>query len=76
MRRSLGWLALGLFALCPAALLADGKATNPFASSCETHGTKVHFYKTPSEAAKQAKKDEKLVLVLHISGIFEDTSLT
>jgi hypothetical protein len=76
MRRSLGWLALGLFALCPAAVHADGKAKDPFASSCETHGTQVHFHKTPSEAAKQALKDEKLVLVLHISGIFEDTSLT
>lgn len=76
MRRSLGWLALGWFALCPALLHADGTAKDPFASTCETHGTKVHFHKTPSEAAKQALKDEKLVLVLHISGIFEDTSLT
>jgi hypothetical protein len=76
MRRSLGWLALGWFALCPAALHADGTAKDPFAGSCETHGTRVHFHKTPSEAAKQALKDEKLVLVLHISGIFEDASLT
>ena len=76
MRRSLGWIALGLFAVCPVALRADGTAKDPLASSCETHGTTVHFHKTPSEAAKQALKDEKLVLVLHISGIFEDTSLT
>jgi hypothetical protein len=76
MRRSLGWLALGFFVLCPALLHADGKTKDPFPSSCETHGTRVHFHKTPSEAAKQAVQDEKLVLVLHISGIFEDTSLT
>jgi hypothetical protein len=77
MRRSLGYLALGIFALCPAAVLyADGNAKDPLGGTCETHGTSVHFHKTPTEAAKQAAKDEKLVLVLHISGIFEDTSLT
>jgi len=76
MRGSLGWLALGLFALCPAALYADEKAKAPDAPSCSTHGTSVHFYSTPTEAASQAKKDEKLVLVLHISGIFEDPGLT
>ena len=27
---------------------------------------------TPADAAKQAKKDEKLVMVLHISGHFEN----
>jgi len=76
MRRSLGWLALGLVALCPAPLYADGKVKDPLPSTCETHGTSVHFFKTPTEAAKQAQADEKLVLVLHISGIFEDTGLT
>jgi hypothetical protein len=40
------------------------------------YGTSVHFVKTPSEAAKQAQKEEKLVLVLHISGLFENPEFT
>ncbi len=39
-------------------------------------GTSVQFEKTPSDAAKKAVKEEKLVLVLHISGHFEDPNLT
>ena len=66
MRRSLGWLALGLFALCPAALYADGTAKAPGAPTCSTHGTSVHFYSTPSEAAEQAKKDEKFAPVVDV----------
>jgi hypothetical protein len=44
------------------------------AASC--HGTSVHFVDTPAEAAKQAKKDEKLVFILHVSGNFEDPKFT
>lgn len=40
------------------------------------HGTAVAFVENPSEAARLAKKQEKLVLVLHISGIFEDPGCT
>lgn len=40
------------------------------------HGTSVAFVDNPSEAAKLALKQEKLVFVLHISGIFEDPSCT
>ena len=40
------------------------------------HGTALHFVSTPSEAAKQAKKEEKLVFVLHVSGHFEDPTIT
>jgi hypothetical protein len=39
-------------------------------------GTSVAFLKTPSEAAKQALKEEKLVFVLHVSGDFEDPDFT
>ena len=39
-------------------------------------GTSVTFLKTPSEAAKQALKEEKLVFVLHVSGHFEDPRFT
>ncbi len=39
-------------------------------------GTKINFVDTPREAAELAKKQEKLVLVLHVSGHFEDPGLT
>ena len=39
-------------------------------------GTSVHFEKNPSDAAKRAFKEEKLVMVLHISGHFEDSDFT
>jgi hypothetical protein len=40
------------------------------------HGTSIDFLGTPSEAAKQAKKEQKLVFVLHVSGNFEDPRFT
>jgi hypothetical protein len=39
-------------------------------------GTKIDFVSDPKEAAAIAKKEEKLVLVLHVSGYFEDPGLT
>jgi hypothetical protein len=39
-------------------------------------GTNVKFLKTPSDAARQALKEEKLVFVLHVSGDFEDPDFT
>ena len=44
--------------------------------SCGSFGTTVEFVGTPSEAARQAKRDEKLVFILHVSGHFEDPKLT
>jgi hypothetical protein len=43
---------------------------------CGKHGTTVVFEDSPTDAAKKAKKEEKLVMVLHVSGIFEDPKLT
>jgi len=43
---------------------------------CGNHGTSVNFVDTPRQAAEQAKKEQKLVFVLHISGVFEDPNLT
>jgi hypothetical protein len=40
------------------------------------HGTRVDFVETPSEAAKLAAKQKKLVMVLHVSGYFEDSNFT
>jgi hypothetical protein len=45
-------------------------------SSCGSYGTSVKFVSTPSEAARQAKREEKLVFVLHVSGHFEDPTFT
>jgi len=39
-------------------------------------GTSVEFVSTPTEAAKQAKKEQKLLFVLHVSGNFEDPRFT
>jgi hypothetical protein len=44
--------------------------------SCGSFGTSVEFVTTPSEAAHQAKKEQKLVFVLHVSGHFEDPKFT
>lgn len=44
--------------------------------ACGEYGTSVHFEKSPSEAARKALKEEKLVFVLHVSGHFEDSEFT
>jgi hypothetical protein len=44
--------------------------------TCGAFGTSVDFVDTPSEAARLAKKEEKLVFVLHVSGNFEDPRFT
>lgn len=46
------------------------------ATSCGDYGTQVRFEESPAEAAKFAKKEGKLVMVLHISGHFDDPALT
>jgi hypothetical protein len=45
-------------------------------SDCGSFGTRVDFVDTPSKAARIAKKEEKLVFVLHVSGNFEDPRFT
>ena len=44
--------------------------------TCGNHGTAIEFVGSPKEAARQAKKEEKLVFVLHVSGHFEDPRFT
>ena len=62
------YLMLGAAAaLCAAPLTA--------AETCG-HGTKLDFVDSPKQAASIAKKEQKLVLVLHVSGHFEDPGLT
>jgi len=45
-------------------------------ATCGDFGTSVHFEKNPKEAAAKALKAEKLVLVIHISGYFEEPDYT
>jgi hypothetical protein len=52
------------------------KTVDEPATSCGNHGTAVHFLASPREAAAAAKKQEKLVFVLHVSGIFEEPRFT
>src|SRR5215204_6277916 len=71
MRHKGCMLAAGLLVLLGCSLTrADEKAT------CGKHGTSVEFVDSPAEAAKIAKKEQKLVFVLHVSGYFEDPNLT
>jgi hypothetical protein len=51
-------------------------ATSVGAQETCGHGTKIDFVDSPKEAVALAKKQEKLVLILHVSGHFEDPGLT
>ena len=50
----------------------------PACTTCgkQTYGTSIQWAGSPSDAAAKAKKDEKLVFVLHVSGYFEDANFT
>ncbi len=43
---------------------------------CGEFGTSVVFASSPAQAAKQALEEEKLVFVLHVSGLFEESDYT
>ena len=78
MRWFMRMLALGLVAgVCSLPGIAgEKKAGKAAAEPCGDHGTSLHFEKSPKEAATKAAKEEKLVFVVHVSGIFEETDLT
>ena len=80
MQRYLRLLACGLLALSfSLPSLADGpkkKGLGLEPETCGDHGTSVHFEKNPKDAAQKALKEEKLVLVVHISGYFEEPDYT
>ncbi len=42
----------------------------------ETYGTQVLFLNNPEAAAQLARRDKKLLFVMHISGNFEDSCFT
>ncbi|MBL8799662.1 MAG: hypothetical protein JNM56_37615, partial [Planctomycetia bacterium] len=73
------WLAplVGQARELPAVNTLPGKpAAAAPAATCGDYGTSIEFDDTPQDAAKRALKEEKLVLVLHVSGHFEDPGLT
>jgi hypothetical protein len=72
MKRSLAFTLTAGLLLAPLAWAETAKK----AASCGDFGTTVVFAENPKDAAKQAEKEQKLVMVLHISGHFEDPGLT
>jgi hypothetical protein len=73
---ALGLLGAPAHAQKPGIPAPPGSVLKEPETSCGNYGTSVHFLKTPSEAARQALKEEKLVFVLHVSGLFEDPDFT
>jgi hypothetical protein len=70
-------VGLALLAGWPLAYGSEGKPAKTADCGCtKGHGTSVQFYDTPSDAAAVAKKEQKLVFVLHISGNFETPEFT
>jgi hypothetical protein len=66
--------ALGCIPWLAAARGDAGKTSE--AATCGSYGTSVHFEATPSDAARKALKEQKLVFVLHVSGNFENSDFT
>ena len=77
MRWQIQLLGIALLTLAVASSGAASAQTKPSdTATCGDYGTSIHFEKTPKDAAKKALKEEKLVMVLHISGLFEDSEFT
>jgi len=78
VRNLLRFSAVGVLSLLLAGAASADKAVKKTAApaTCGEHGTSLHFEDSPSAAAKKALKEEKLVMVLHISGYFEDPDFT
>jgi hypothetical protein len=55
----------------------DGKGIRSAPANCrQTFGTSVEFVSRPALAARQARDDQKLLYVLHLSGNFENDRFT
>ncbi len=54
----------------------EGGGTSAPANSRQTFGTSVEFVSRPALAARQARDDQKLLYVLHLSGNFENDRFT
>ncbi len=60
----------------PSILPIPAPRPKPPEDTCGKYGTSVEFLSTPSEAARKARQEQKLVFVLHVSGHFEDPKFT
>ena len=77
MLRNLRWTLASVVALGLIMPAQADPVNKPSETVCKgDYGTAVHFEKSPSDAAKKALKEEKLVCVMHISGHFEDPDFT
>ena len=70
MKRGTTWFASALLAILAARQAAAQEGTSG------AFGTALEWEASAEDAAARAKKDGKLVLLLHISGHFEDPGLT
>lgn len=75
-RTAAGLCLCTALSLSTASVLGQTEKAPASEAGCSGHGTTINFFDSPQEAAKRATKDQKLVLVLHVSGNFEDPSLT
>jgi len=76
VRQSLLFPAAGIWLALAVVPVIAGNPGPSKQGTCGSYGTSVEFVSTPSEAARLAKKDQKLVFVLHVSGHFEDPQFT
>jgi hypothetical protein len=78
MRWCLRTLVLGVImaGICSPLQSGGKKLIDTGEATCGDYGTSVHFEKNPKAAATKAAKEEKLVLVFHISGHFEEPDYT
>jgi hypothetical protein len=74
-------LPLSFACLWESKLAGSASAVSPpdapgVAPTCGKFGTSVNFVASPSEAARRAAREQKLVCVLHVSGLFENPEFT
>ena len=65
-----------VISLLAASLIAPAVASDRPAEACGDYGTAITFCDSPKEAANLARKQQKLVFILHVSGHFEDPGVT
>jgi hypothetical protein len=56
--------------ICPVSI------EGPPCDTPQNYGTSIDFLSTPAAAAEQARREGKLMLVLHVAGNFEDSCFT
>ena len=79
MKRFLHRVSAVSLAMC-AAFWSTASPAGPQPPACDAagqlHGTRVQWRTPPEAAAKQAAREAKLVMLLHLSGNFAKTEFT